>query len=114
MFIVLRGTTFMKDRLVPYSLVEKVEKEVDRLVKSDILYPVSDNNWASPVVHFPESDGSIRVHGDYKTINERIQTDVCKLANIQDMFALLSQDGAVPDTFSVTDLARAFYQLIFG
>ena len=27
------------------------------------------------------------------------------------MFALLSQDGAVPDTFSVTDLASAFNQL---
>ena len=27
------------------------------------------------------------------------------------MLALLSQDGAVPDTFSVTDLASAFDQL---
>ena len=38
---------FMKDRLVPYSLVEKVEKEYDRLVESDIIYPVSSSNWAS-------------------------------------------------------------------
>lgn len=29
---------FMKDRPVPYSFVEKVEKEYDRLVKSDITY----------------------------------------------------------------------------
>ena len=34
-----------------------------------------------------------------------------KLPNIQDMFALLSQNGAVPDTFSVIDLASALYQL---
>ena len=34
-----------------------------------------------------------------------------KLPNIQDMFALLSQNGAVPDTFSVIDLASAFNQL---
>ena len=34
-----------------------------------------------------------------------------KLPNIQDMFAVLSQNGAVPDTFSVIDLASAFNQL---
>ena len=102
---------FMKDRPVPYSLVEKVEKEYDRLVESDILYPVSSCNWASPVVHVPKSDGTLRVCGDYKGINERIQDDVYKLPNIQDMFALLCQNGAVPDTFPVIDLASAFNQL---
>lgn len=34
-----------------------------------------------------------------------------KLPNIQDMSALLSQNGAVPDTLSVIDLASAFNQL---
>ena len=62
----------MKDRPVPYSLVEMVEKEYDRLVESNILYPVSSSNWASPVVHVPKSDGSVRVCGDYKGINERM------------------------------------------
>ena len=64
-----------------------------------------------PVVHVPKSDGSLRVCGDYKAINERIEDVVYKLPNIQDMFALLSQNGAVPDTFSVIDLASAFNQL---
>ena len=101
---------FMKDRPVPYSLVEKVEKEYDRLVESDILYPVSSSNRASPVVHIPKSDGSLRVCGDYKGINERIEDDVYKLPNLQDMFALLSQNGGLPDTFPVIDLASAFNQ----
>ena len=102
---------FMKDRPVPYSIVEKVEKEYDRLVQSDILYPVSSSKWASPVVHVPKSDLSIRVCGDYKTINECMEDDVYKLPNVQDMFAVLSQDGANPDTFSVIDLVSAFNQL---
>ena len=34
--------------------------------------------------------------------------------NIQDMFTLLSQNGAVPDTFSVIDLASAFNQLVLN
>ena len=100
---------FMKDRPVPYSLVKKVEKEYDRLVQSDILYPVSSTKWASPVVHVPKSDGSIRVCWDYKA--KCIEDDVHKLLNVQDMFPMLSQDGANPDTFSVTDLASAFNQL---
>ena len=99
----------MKDRPVPYSLVKKVEKEYDRLVQSDILYPVSSTKWASPVVHVPKSDGSVRVCGDYKA--KCIEDDVHKLLNVQDMFPMLSQDGANPDTFSVTDLASAFNQL---
>ena len=55
-------------------------------------------------MHVPKSDGSLRGCGDYKGINEPTEDDVYKLPNIQDMFALLSQNGAVPDTFSVTDL----------
>ena len=70
-------------------------------MQSDILYPVSSTKWASP-------DGSIRVCGDYKA--KCIEDDVHKLLNVQDMFPMLSQDGANPDTFSVTDLASAFNQ----
>ena len=90
---------FIKDRPVLYSLVENVH--------TDILYPVSSSNWASPVVHVPKSDGSIRVCGDYKAINDRIEDDVYKLPKT----CLQSQGGAVPDTFSVIDLATAFNQL---
>ena len=36
-----------------------------------------------------------------------------KLPNVQDMFAMLSQDGDNPDTFSVIYLASAFNQLFF-
>ena len=39
-----------------------------------------------------KSDGSIRVCGDYKAINECIEDDVYKLPNVKDMFAMLSQD----------------------
>jgi len=62
-------------------------------------------------VHVPKSDGSIRVCGDYKAIDECIEDNVHKLLNVQDMFPMLSQDLANPDTFSVTDLASAFNQL---
>ena len=75
------------------------------------MYPVSHSSWASPVVHVPKADGSIRVCGDYKALNECIDDDSYKLPNVQDMFAMLSQDGSTPDTFSVIDLASSFNQL---
>ena len=59
---------FQKDGPVSYSLVSQVEKEYDKLVEADILYPVSHSSWASPVVHVPKADGSIRVCGDYKSV----------------------------------------------
>ena len=62
-------------------------------------------------MHVPKSDGPLRGYGDYRGINERIEDDVYKLPNIQDMFALLSQNGAVTDTFPVIDIASAFNQL---
>ena len=91
---------FQKDTAVPYSLVSEVEKEYDKLVEADILYPVSHSSWARPVVHVSKANGSIRVCGDNKALNERIDDDLYKLPNVQDMFAMLSQDGSTPDTFS--------------
>ena len=68
---------------VPYSLVSQVEKEYDKLVEVDILYPVSHSSWASPVVHVPKADGPIRVCGDYKAlkVNGLTITNPLELSN---------------------------------
>ena len=52
-------------------------------------------------MHVPKSDGSIRVCGDYKAINECIEDDVYKLPKVQNMFAMLSQ-------------SQCFQPIIFG
>jgi transposase InsO family protein len=103
---------FQKARPVPYSLVAGVDQEYDRLIKADVLFPVTHSAWASPVVHVPKSDGAIRVCGDYKGVNEQLEDDGYKLPNIQDMFALLSYQEGPPTMFSTLDLAGAFNQLL--
>lgn len=103
---------YQKDRPVPYALVPKVEKEYDRLIQTGIVYPIETSDWASPPVHVPKSDDAIRVCGDYKAVNLRIQDDGYKLPNVQDMFAMLSQDKGPPNLFSKIDLACAFNQLL--
>ena len=36
-----------------------VDKAYDKLVAADILYPVSYNDWASPVVHVQKDNGEL-------------------------------------------------------
>ena len=53
-----------KARPVPYAIKPKVEAELDKLVKSEVLDPVSVSEWATPVVPVMKKDGSIRLCGD--------------------------------------------------
>ena len=52
---------FHKPRPVPYSLREKVDKELDKQVEAGILKKVERSEWASPVVIVPKPDGSVRI-----------------------------------------------------
>ena len=52
---------YWKPRPVPYSLRDKVEKELDRLVDEGIVDQVQYSDWASPIVPIVKPDGSIRV-----------------------------------------------------
>ena len=88
-----------------------MDKEYDRLIKADILYEIDHSEWVSPVVHVPKSDQSIRVCGDYKAVNELIETDGYKLPSVQDLFTKLANEGQ-PKVFSVLDLSGAFNQLL--
>ena len=84
---------YQKARPVPYSMIQGVEKEYERLCKAGILYPVEHSNWGTPVVNVVKPNDSIRVCGDYKQINELIEDDGYKLPNAQDLFAKLARGG---------------------
>ena len=57
---------FHKTRPLPYTLRNKVEEKLDRLVTVGTISPVSTSKWASPIVPVVKSDGSVRICGDYK------------------------------------------------
>ena len=101
---------FQRTRPVPYAMRSAADKTYDKLMAAYILYPVSYNDWASPVVHVQKENGEIRVCGDYKKVNERIEDEGYKLPTVQDLFVKLSQNGPAR-FFSKLDLSGAFNQL---
>ena len=64
---------FSPPRPVPYSIREKVEKELARLEEQGIIEPVRFATWVAPLVPAMKKDGSIRVCGDYKRIIKKLQ-----------------------------------------
>ena len=56
-------------RLNP-TILEVVKKEVSRLLEADIIYPISDSEWVSPVQVVPKKSGVTTVkneHGELLT-----------------------------------------------
>ena len=99
---------FMRARQVPYALHAKVEAEIDRLVREEVLEPVQFSQWATPVVPVLKPDGRVRLCGDYKlTVNPVANTDTYPLPRIEDLFASLS-GGKV---FSKLDMTQAYLQI---
>ncbi|XP_058803953.1 uncharacterized protein K02A2.6-like [Phymastichus coffea] len=47
---------FCKPRPVAYALIEKVEAEIDRLIKSDVAEKVESSEWATPMVPIMKSN----------------------------------------------------------
>ena len=99
---------FFKARPVAYALREKIETELDRLVKEGTIEPVEFSEWATPIVPIVKEDGTIRICGDYKqTINQVAQLDNYSIPKIEDLYATLGEGME----FTKLDLSQAYQQL---
>ena len=55
---------FCKARTVPYTMREKVDKELDRLQEEGIISPVTNSSWAAAVVNMLKPSGTVCLCGD--------------------------------------------------
>jgi hypothetical protein len=85
----------------------KVEQELDKLEKQNILTPVQVSDWASPVIPVLKKDGRVRISGDFKvTLNSCLRVDQYPMPKIDDIFANL----AGGQKFGKIDLRQTYLQ----
>ena len=77
---------FCKARPVPYSMKEKVDTELDKLVEQGVLKPVQHSDYASPIVSVLKPDGNVRICADYKrTLNTMVSADSYPIPDINEL-----------------------------
>lgn len=95
-------------RPVPYAVVDKIDKELDRLEHIGVLSKVNYSSWAAPIVAVRKANGTVRLCGDFSTgLNSSLQTHQYPLPVPEDLFAKLN--GC--KVFSKIDLSDAYLQV---
>lgn len=99
---------FVKARSVPFYYKEMVETALDKMVKEEVLEPVSYSEWAAPIVPVLKADQkSIRICGDFKELNKQIQCDRYPLPKIEELLSIIGNSKI----FSKIDLQNAYLQV---
>ena len=99
-----------KPRRTPFHLRGKVEKELDELLKLDIIEKVEGEPtpWVSPIVTPPKKDGKeIRLCVDMREANQAVKRERHTMPTIEEL--ILDMNGA--KVFSKLDLRSGYHQL---
>ena len=93
---------------IPHALREKVDVEIDKLLKDEIIEPVKYAKWAAPIVPVLKPNKSVRICGDYCiTCNKALILDKYPLPKVEELFGSL----AGGQYFSKLDMSQAYMQL---
>ena len=99
---------FLKARPIAFNLRGAVEKNLQELVQSGILTPISTSAWGTPIVTPLKPNGLPRICGDFKvTVNPFLKQAANTTLPVEDMFAGLLHHKV----FSKLDLTNAFLQI---
>jgi hypothetical protein len=100
---------FCRARPLPYALKDRVDAELDAMLRADVIEPVEHSDWATPLVIVNKPDGSLRLCADYKTtLNRVLLVDKFPIPKIEDLFAQLNGSRY----FTKLDLSQAYNQVI--
>jgi len=72
------------------NLREILKEELQKLLNAGFIYPISDNEWVSPLVIVPKKNGKWRVCVDYRALNKATQKDHFPLPFIDQVLDNLS------------------------
>ena len=97
-----------KCRPIPHAAREAVEEELERLLKLEVIEPITHAEWAAPVVVVKKPNGKLRICTDFSTgLNNALVDYEYPLPLPEDIFASL--DGGV--VFSQIDFSDAYLQV---
>lgn len=97
-----------KARNVPLAMRPRIEDEIQRLIKEDVLEPTNNPKWSTPVVPVLKPSGDIRLCGDYKvTLNTVLPEYPYPIPSVQHLLSTLVGG----EFFAKLDMAQAYLQL---
>ena len=100
-------TLVQRVRRLPFSLEDKVEHELRKMLADDVIEEISSSPYVSPIVVVPKKSGDIRICVDYRKINPHVIPDPFPIPSIDDVLARLNR----PTVFSLIDLKAAYHQI---
>ena len=63
-------------RNVPFPMTDAVKKELDRMVASNVIRPVTTpSEWCAPMVPVPKSNGQVRICVDLQRLNKAVKRE---------------------------------------
>ena len=62
-------------RRMNLALKDVVKEELQKLVDTKFIYPISDSEWVSPLVLVPKKNGKWRICVDYRELNKATKKD---------------------------------------
>lgn len=92
---------------VPQQLVEKLQQEVEEMLRLRVIEP-SYSEWCSPVVIIFKKDGSLRICIDFRKLNSISEFDAYPMPRIDD---LLEKIGAAK-YIGTLDLCKGYWQVL--
>ena len=99
----------LRARPLRYAEREFVEKEIDRLLKLNVISPADPGKcpFASPIVVVSKKDGTWRMCVDFRQLNDQTIKDAYPLPRIDDIFTSLHS----AQNFVALDLLMGYHQI---
>ncbi|XP_018403549.1 PREDICTED: uncharacterized protein K02A2.6-like [Cyphomyrmex costatus] len=99
---------FSKPCTIPLALQDKVDKELEKMIKSGVISHIETSKWASPLVIVPKPNRAVCITGDFKrTINDQLHVQQYPLARVDEILEKVSGG----QTFTKLDGPDTFHQV---
>ena len=72
------------------TLKDIVKEELQKLVRANLIYPISDSQWVSPLVIVPKKNGKWRICVDFPELNKATHRDYFPLPFVDQVLDILS------------------------